>query len=148
MRNPVRIGLVGLGNFGRLHALTLSGLGEASLTGLVDQRSEVLAAAQAQFAGIPAWDNLDRALAECNAEAWIVASSNASHVPVAKTLLSKGFPVLIEKPIADNLAAAADLAPLVAPDSSNLMLGHIVLFNSEFQQLREEAQRRGPLLYI
>ena len=28
------------------------------------------------------------------------------------------------------------------------MLGHIVLFNSEFQQLREEAARRGPIAYI
>ena len=28
------------------------------------------------------------------------------------------------------------------------MLGHIVLFNSEFQQLREEVARRGPVTYI
>jgi predicted dehydrogenase len=28
------------------------------------------------------------------------------------------------------------------------MLGHIVLFNSEFQQLREEAARRGPIAFI
>ena len=40
------------------------------------------------------------------------------------------------------------LSPLVRPDSSNLMMGHIVLFNSEFQQLREEARRRGRLAYI
>jgi predicted dehydrogenase len=36
----------------------------------------------------------------------------------------------------------------VRPDSGNLMLGHIVLFNSEFRQLREEVQKRGPLAYI
>ena len=28
------------------------------------------------------------------------------------------------------------------------MVGHIVLFNSEFQQLRVEVQQRGPLAYI
>ena len=50
--------------------------------------------------------------------------------------------------MADNLAEAKRLAPLVRADSSNLMLGHIVLFNSEFQQLREEAARRGPISFI
>jgi predicted dehydrogenase len=46
------------------------------------------------------------------------------------------------------LDEARSLAPLVQPDSRNLMLGHIVLFGSEFQQLREEASRRGPIAFI
>ncbi len=148
MPDPVRIGVVGLGNFGRLHALTVNGLGEAKLVGLVDPRREVLTSVQAQCPGVPGWDNLEQAIAECDAEAWIVASSTASHVPVAQSLLAAGRKVLVEKPIAENLAAAAKLEPWVAPNSNHLMLGHIVLFNSEFQQLRDEAQRRGPLAYI
>ena len=32
---PVKIGVVGLGRFGRLHALTLAGLAEAELVGVV-----------------------------------------------------------------------------------------------------------------
>ena len=35
---PVKIGVVGLGRFGRLHALTLAGLAEAELVGLVARR--------------------------------------------------------------------------------------------------------------
>src|SRR5439155_20448025 len=68
--------------------------------------------------------------------------------PVVRTLLEARKTVLLEKPIADNLEEARSLAPLVRPDSSNLMIGHIVLFNSEFQQLRVEAQQRGALAYI
>ena len=33
--SPVRIGVIGLGRFGRLHALTLAGLAEAELVGAV-----------------------------------------------------------------------------------------------------------------
>jgi predicted dehydrogenase len=69
-------------------------------------------------------------------------------VPVVRTLLEARKTVLLEKPIADNLEEARSLAPLVRPDSSNLMIGHIVLFNSEFQQLRVEARQRGALAYI
>ena len=60
MHDPVRIGVVGLGNFGRLHAQTLTGLGEAQLAGLVDQRPEALAAAEVEFTGVPVWNSLSK----------------------------------------------------------------------------------------
>ncbi|MCI0363234.1 MAG: Gfo/Idh/MocA family oxidoreductase [Phycisphaerales bacterium] len=148
MHDPVRIAVVGLGNFGWLHALTLNGLAEAKLVGLVDQRPAALAAGQAQFANVPAWNNLERAIDQCDAKAWVVASSTASHIPLARMLLAAGRRVLVEKPLAENLKDAESLAPLVAADSSNLMAGHIVLFNSEFRQLLDEARGRGPLAYI
>jgi predicted dehydrogenase len=148
MFNPVRIAVIGLGNFGRLHALTLAALVEAELVGVVDLRREALDAIQTRLPDVPAWTQLEQALRECDAEAWIVASTTVSHAQVAKALLAMGHHVLIEKPIAESLAQAEELAPWVAPDSGNLMLGHILVFNSEFQQLCDEAQKRGPIIYI
>lgn len=145
---PVKIGVIGLGRFGRLHSLTVAGLAEAKLVALVARRQESLDSLAAELSGVPGWTNLDRAIAEAQAEAWIVACTTASHVAVTKRLLEAGKIVLLEKPISDSLAEARSLAPLVRPDSSNLMLGHIVLFNSEFQQLREEVERRGSISYI
>lgn len=145
---PVRIGVVGLGGFGRLHALTLAGLAEAELVALVARRQASLDALAGPLPGVPGWLDLDRAIAESGAEAWVVASSTASHVPVTRALLEAGLPVLLEKPLATKLAEAESLAPLVRPDSGNLMLGHILLFNSEFCQLQEEVQQRGPLAHI
>jgi len=140
--------VVGLGRFGRLHALTLARIAEADLVALVARRQAGLDALAAEFPGVPGWTNLKQALAESAAEAWVVACTTAAHVPVARTLLEAGKAVLLEKPVADNLEEARSLAPLVRPDSGNLMVGHIVLFNSEFQQMRLEVQQRGPLAYI
>ena len=148
LERPVRIGIVGLGRFGRLHALTAAGLPEAELVALVARRQESLDRLATELPGISGWTDLGRAIVESGAEAWIVACTTAAHVPVAHTLLKAGKAVLLEKPIADSLEEARSLAPLVQPDSRNLMLGHIVLFNSEFQQLREEASRRGPISFI
>jgi predicted dehydrogenase len=145
---PVKIGVVGLGRFGRLHALTLARVAEAELVGLVARRQSSLDRLSAELPGVRGWTSLDQALEESDAEAWVVACSTAAHVFVAGTLLRAGKTVLLEKPVADNLAEAKNLAPLVRSDSSNLMLGHIVLFNSEFQQLREEAAQRGPIAFI
>jgi predicted dehydrogenase len=145
---PVKIGVIGLGRFGRLHALTLAGLMEAELVALVARRQESIGAVANELPGVPGWTDLDRAIEESGAEAWVVAATTTSHARIARALLAADKKVLLEKPISEDLAEARSLAPLVKPDSGNLMLGHIVLFNSEFQQLREEAARRGPIAYI
>lgn len=140
--------MIGLGRFGRLHALTLAGLAEARLTGLVARRPASLESLTQELPGVPTWTNLDQAIEESGAEAWVVACSTASHVTVTRQLLAAGKKVLLEKPVADNLRDAMSLAPLVHPDSGNLMMGHIVLFNSEFQQLLDEVRQRGRISYL
>lgn len=148
MLEPVRIGVVGLGRFGRLHSLTVTGLAEAELVAVVARRQGSLDALQSELPGTPGWTDLSAAIEDSRAEAWIVACTTASHVPVTQKLLAAGKSVLLEKPISDNVDEARSLAPLVRADSSNLMLGHIVLFSSEFQQLRDEVRGRGPIAYI
>lgn len=145
---PVRVGVVGLGRFGRLHALTLAGLAEAELVAVVARRPESLRAIAAELPGVRGWTNLAEAIDQSGAEAWVVATTTSSHVPVTQTLLEAGKTVLLEKPIADNLDDARSLSAWVRSDSSNLMIGHIVLFNSEYQQLRESARERGPIAFI
>jgi predicted dehydrogenase len=145
---PVRIGVIGLGRFGRLHALTLSSLAEAELVAVVARRQESLDKFSAEIPDVRGWLDVDRAIAESGAEAWVVACSTSEHVQVATKLLQGGKTVLLEKPISDSLAEAESLSPLVNPDSSNLMLGHILLFNSEFRQLHEEIAKRGRPTFI
>ncbi|MGE0606878.1 MAG: Gfo/Idh/MocA family protein [Pirellulales bacterium] len=146
--DPVKVGVVGLGSFGRQHALTLAGIVEARLVALVARRQASLDAVGNDLPGVPGWLDLDQAIAESEAEAWVVASSTRSHVPIAKKLLAAGKTVLLEKPISGDLTEAESLIPLVKPDSSNLMMGHIVLFNSEFLTLQDEVRRRGPIRFI
>lgn len=145
---PVKIGVVGLGNFGTLHALTLAGMAESELVAVVARRQESLDEFHGKLAGVTGWLDLDQAIAESGAEAWVVASTTSAHVPQTTTLLEANRTVLLEKPIAESLAEAAQLEPVVNKDSSNLMLGHILLFNSEFRQLMDEAQQRGPVRYM
>src|SRR6476660_2705095 len=98
---PVKVGVIGLGRFGRLHALTLAGLAEAELVGVVARRQESLEAVAPELPGVPGWTNLETAIRESGAEAWVVACTTAAHVPVTKALLEAGKTVLLEKPVAD-----------------------------------------------
>lgn len=145
---PVKVGVIGLGRFGRLHSLTAARLAEAELVAVVARRQASLDAFARELPQVPGYTDLEQAVAESGAEAWIVACTTAQHVAVTRLLLDAGQTVLLEKPIADQLSEAERLRSLVKPDSSNLMIGHIVLFNTEFRQLQDEVQRRGALSYI
>ena len=145
---PLRVGVVGWGRFGRLHALTLNRLAEAELVAIVARRQESLDGAREELPDVPGWLDLQQAIKESGADAWVVACTTSAHVEVASTLLEAGKTVLLEKPIAGSLAEAESLRTLVRDDPGNLMIGHILLFNSEFCALREEVKQRGPIAYI
>ncbi|HCK55439.1 MAG TPA: gfo/Idh/MocA family oxidoreductase, partial [Planctomycetaceae bacterium] len=81
---PVRVAVIGLGRFGRLHALTLAGLAEAELVGLVARRTESVESLQQELPGVPGWTDLDVALQECTADAWVVAATTVAHVPITR----------------------------------------------------------------
>ncbi len=147
-REPVRLGVVGAGKFGRLHALTAHALGDARLVAVVDPRPECLATIRGLLPDVPTWSGLDGALNKSQAEAWIVATTTAAHVSATRQVLERGRPVLIEKPLSESLTEASTLAPLVQEDSSNLMMGHILLFNSELRQVIDEVRQRGPIAYL
>ena len=51
--DPVRIGVIGIGRFGILHAKTLLGLAESELVALVDCSEKALAELPEEFFGIP-----------------------------------------------------------------------------------------------
>jgi predicted dehydrogenase len=147
-KSKIRMGVVGLGNFGRLHALTLAGLAETELVALVDSRETALADLRQQLPEVPAWTSLPAALAEAEADAWVIATRTESHVPLAEQILASGAAVLIEKPLAESLSAARRLEPLVAAQPNRIMLGHILLFAAEFRRLLQEVHRRGKLVHF
>lgn len=145
---PVRIGVAGVGSFGLLHAQTLQGLAEAELVGVMHRRQGRLDEIADELPGVPGWTDLDRAIAESGAEAWVVASSTSVHVPMTRTLLEAGKAVLLEKPLAPTLDVAKQLEPVVNQHPGPLMLGHILLFNSEFRRLVEEVPDHGPVTHL
>lgn len=140
---PVRVGVVGLGFFGRLHAATVAGLPEFDLVAVCARSGASIERLRASGYSGPAWTDFAKAVAESDAEAWIVASSTATHVDFARTALEAETSVLVEKPLATSLAAARSLRPAVEASAGRMMMGHILLFGSEFLALREEVARRG-----
>ena len=144
----IQCGVIGLGRFGRLHSLTLQALENVNLAAVVARRQESVDALLAEIPDTTGYTDLETAMKHSGATNWIVACTTNQHVSVTRKLLAAGHAVLLEKPISEDLEEAQQLAELVKPDSSNLMLGHILLFNSEFKGLSQAAQTQGGVTHV
>lgn len=140
---PVRVGVVGLGFFGRLHAETVRRLPEFELVAVCSRTAESIERFRTGGYAGPAWTDFSEAVLRSDAEAWIVASSTPTHVEFARICLTANKHVLVEKPLSTSLAEAMSLKAAVESSTGSLMLGHILLFGSEFGVLTEEVTRRG-----
>src|SRR5215471_14115361 len=105
---PLRIGVAGVGHFGRYHALKVAASPDATLTGVFDidpERAKTIG----WEAGAPA---LDFTALLAASDALVIAAPAEAHHALAMEALRAGKHVLVEKPIAATLAEADDLAAL------------------------------------
>lgn len=146
----LRIGIIGFGGMGTMHAEQISYLDNAVVTVIIEPAPLNRRKAEDFFSGqeVAFFDDVESALQHVKVDGWIVTSSTSTHIEITKLLLENGYTVLLEKPIASSLLEAEKLQPLVKPDSSNLILGHILLWNKEFQAMKSEAAKLGKIIAI
>ena len=134
---PLRVGVVGAGHFGRFHALKLLASGRACLVGIADldkERATILAR-EAKTAAM-SWEELLTA-----ADAVVVAAPAEAHFALASAALRAGRHVLVEKPIAATLAEADALADLASERALVLQVGHLLRFSAEHRAISERMRR-------
>src|SRR5271165_5133507 len=137
----LRIGVAGVGHFGRYHALKVAASERATLVGVHD-RNEERAKAIGWEAGAPdlGFDALVAA-----ADALIIAAPADAHHALAAAALRAGKHVLVEKPMAATLAEADELAALALAQQRVLQVGHLERFSAAHAAL---SGRLGAPLYI
>jgi predicted dehydrogenase len=141
MSVPLRIGIVGVGHFGRYHALKVAASDRATLSGVCDTDAE-RAKTVGWEAGAPALDLPDLLAAS---DALVIAAPAETHHALAGEALRAGRHVLVEKPIAATIAQADDLALLASRRGLVLQVGHQERFSAAFAAMEGKL---GAPLYI
>lgn len=133
----LRIGVAGVGHFGRLHALKVAASPRTELCAIYDL-DPARADTVAQETGSAAmhWEALLRAC-----DAVVVAAPAESHFVLAHAALAAGRHVLVEKPVASTLAEADALATLAAERRVVLQVGHLLRYSAEHRAISERMQR-------
>jgi predicted dehydrogenase len=147
-----RIAVFGCGYMGSLHAAKVAALaaeGRVRFAGIADVDPE-RAAGAGRLHGVRAETDFRALLPE--ADAAVVAVPTVRHFAVVQEALAAGLDVLVEKPIAANLAEAEKLLAEAAHGGRVLQVGHLEWFNAAVQKIRAdihsprfvEAHRMGP----
>ncbi|HSW50937.1 MAG TPA: Gfo/Idh/MocA family oxidoreductase [Bryobacteraceae bacterium] len=122
----VRMAVVGAGEFGRRHMRVIRELPGAELAAVADIDAG-RARSAAEEHGCQALPDL-AALAG-RVDAAVVAVPTTAHVDVACALIEAGIDVLVEKPIAGDLASARRLVEAARLRGRVLQVGHLERFN-------------------
>ena len=138
----VRVAVVGTGEFGRNHARVYREISDIELAGLYDQDHERAAAAAVEF-GTQAFSSLEDLRGRVDAAS--VAVPTGEHANVGCQLLEAGVDVLVEKPIATNLAEADRLLDAARRHKRILQVGHVERFNPAV--LAVEPILNNPLFF-
>jgi predicted dehydrogenase len=149
MTTRLPVGVVGVGSLGIHHARHLASLPEVHLIGVYDA-VPARATQVASQVGTQAYRDLDRLLERVRAVT--VAVPTPAHAEVGLRALERGIAVLMEKPLAANLAEADALIAAAERYGVPLQVGHIERFNRAIRaalpHLRSprfmESQRLAP----
>ncbi len=122
----IRVAVVGAGEFGRNHARVYREVRGAEFVGVYDKNSErsQQVATEFQTRALVSLDEL-RDLAD----AVSVAVPTVEHSAVGCRLMEMGLDVLVEKPMATNLAEADELLQSAKKFGRILQVGHVERFN-------------------
>jgi len=144
--SPVRIVVIGAGLIGRRHVQHIIAQPRCRLAGIVDP--EPRAEALAREAGVGYWKDVALFLKTADAEAAIIATPNETHAPIAIQCAEAGLHVLVEKPIASDLQAAAALVAAAAGRGVKVLVGHHRRFNPYVQAARKilDSGRLGTIV--
>lgn len=108
--NKVGVAMIGCGGIALANHLPGFGLcPDAKLVALCDSNSAVLERAKQQTGIAAAYTDYQQLLQNTDVDAVVIATPNFTHAPIALAALGAGKHVLLEKPIAMNLAEARQI---------------------------------------
>lgn len=133
-RAPIKVGIVGFGNAGRLiHAPLLAASPDFQLVAVASSRAEAVRAA---LPGVAVYPDLSALLREAAPDLVIVATPPGHHAEAAQAALAAGAHVLVEKPFTVTLAEAQDLAEQARGTGRILAVFHNRRFDSCYLAVR------------
>ena len=137
--DKVKVAVLGAGSLGKEHVriyAELAAAGEVEFAGIYDTVAET-AQRFAQKYQVRAFASVAEAAAASDAAS--IVTPTTTHFELAKALLQRGRHVLVEKPMTNDGAQAAELVQLAQQANCVLQVGHVERFNPVFKYLESVA---------
>ena len=125
----MKIGIVGAGNMGRIHARILNDLN--LLIGVADSAFDI-AKTTADAYNVPAFEDCQSLIEETSPDALVIATPTFTHAEIAEEIASKYDCIrglLIEKPLASTLEDGKKVAEVVKRKGIVTLVSHSEIYN-------------------
>ena len=130
--------VIGAGAFGQRHIAYLKREPLCEIAAIADPSAA--AAEYAKTEGFRYFTDYRAMLDEVKPEGAIIASPNALHVPMGLACAERKVHMLVEKPLADTVAAARELSAAAERSGVALLVGHHRRHNPMLEKARELVQ--------
>jgi predicted dehydrogenase len=134
MKTKLKIGLIGCGSMGSIHARVIANSSSADLFWVHDPNQSV-AASVANKHSSTAIEEIQIG----KVDAVVIATPTESHYQLAKQVISEGKPLLLEKPLTDNYQQTLELVNMAVSGGVPLMCGLLERFNPALETARKIA---------
>jgi predicted dehydrogenase len=132
-----RVGVIGTGYLGALHARILTEIPDVSMIGFVEPNDETANAVAAKH-NLKRFDSVAALAREIDCA--VVATPTVTHFDVTRELIEANCDVMIEKPITPTADDAQRLIDIAAARGRILQIGHVERYNPAIQAV-------APLLH-
>jgi predicted dehydrogenase len=143
--DQLRLGVVGLGRISQVAHLPAATKADRVHLVAVCDASPTLVEGVARHYDVPGFTDMGKLLHE-DLDAVLVATPDRSHVPLATSALRAGKHVLVEKPLADDVPGAEELAQLAAQNGLKLQVGAMKRHDPGIEYAKQSLPRIGPII--
>lgn len=159
--NPVRIGMVGLGWFGRIHRQVWDACKDAEVAAICDIDSLAASGEKtslqdafhttarsggaATAADLPIYTDIGDLLAQSDVDVVDITTPEAAHAEHVQLAIEAGKSVIVEKPFTTDGVAAGQLAEMARDAGVHIFVGNILRFDSRYMHVMDQFETAGQL---
>ena len=144
----IRVLVVGIGTMGVSHARAYKKNPGFELAALVSRNIAERKDIAAEFPGVPQFDDYLQALAAVKPDAVSINTWPDTHAAFTKAAFAAGAHVFLEKPIAETIAEAEEVAALARAANKKLVIGYILRVHPSWIKFIEIGQTLGKPLVM
>jgi predicted dehydrogenase len=142
MHHPIRVGVIGLGAWGK-NLLREFSRGQNSIVPIAaDTDPDIRARIQSQYRGLQVVADVERVLS-ADVDAIVVSTPPESHYKLASAAIAQGKDVFVEKPLVLDVAEGERLVAEADTAKRILMVGHIMEYHPAVEWLKRYLTEGG-----
>lgn len=142
----LKVGLLGLGNMGKLHLMNCLHMDNVEVTAAADRSRKALKKAKS-FGVKNLFTDYRDLFAKSEVDAVIIALPNFLHLESVQSALEAGVDVFVEKPLANTVEECKKIVKLTEKSGRIVMVGHYMRFMDAIEKMKRvlEEGRIGDL---